>query len=158
MQFSTITRSNGGKTERRRHEKIPDRMPDRCRRHRGGRHRLHPPHRPKGEPQMGLLRFSWRLIKFCLAVLFLLWAARILTGWPQNKKTGTFRRFECRPACRSFHRNLRKYRWRWIRRQRPGVLPPGLFVYPLIPRSSHRSPPRARYVRRGSFRPLPVPG
>ncbi len=29
---------------------------------------------------MGLLRFSWRLIKFCLAVLFLLWAARILTG------------------------------------------------------------------------------
>ena len=34
----------------------------------------------KGETQMGLLRFSWRLIKFCLAVLFLLWAARILTG------------------------------------------------------------------------------
>ena len=29
---------------------------------------------------MGLLKFSWRLIKFCLAVLFLLWMARMLTG------------------------------------------------------------------------------
>ena len=29
---------------------------------------------------MGLLRFSWRMVKLLLAVLFLLWAARLLVS------------------------------------------------------------------------------